>query len=298
MSIYGPRYWHIWLAVGLLRLVTLLPHRLRLTVGRLLGKLFFQLAKSRRRVAEVNIRLCMPNLNQQERDQLVKQHIESVGIGLIETGMCWWSSHQELIKLTQFNGLEHLRDALKAGNGAILLAAHFTTLELGLRLLTALQEFPINSVYQVHKNPLLEKLFFENRGKNTGLIPQNEIRQMIKLLKANKVVWYAPDQGYEGKYSELVPFFGVPANSNTATSRLAKLTGAVVLPFFERRLDDGTYALDILPPIESFPSDDPILDTERFHHLIEAEARRVPEQYLWVHRRFKRRPPEYPDVYA
>jgi KDO2-lipid IV(A) lauroyltransferase len=122
---------------------------------------------------------------------------------------------------------------------------------------------------------------------------------MVRVLKAGGIVWYAPDQAYRGKGAQMVPFFGIPAATNTATSRLARLTGAAVLPYFAERLADRSgYRISIGPALEDFPGDDPVADTRRFHGLIEAQVRRIPEQYLWVHKRFKGLTPGYPDLYT
>ena len=130
------------------------------------------------------------------------------------------------------------------------------------------------------------------------MISHKDIRQMIRHLKQNRIVWYAPDQGYRGKYSEIVPFFNIPAASNTATSRLAKISRAAVIPFFVRQKEDYSgYTLRLLPPLDNFPSDNPVEDTKRYHQLLEQEIMKAPAQYLWIHRRFKGRPAQYPDLY-
>ena len=264
-----------------------------------MGRLMWYLGASRRRTADANMKLCLPTLDLAGRQQILENHFDSLGKALIETGMCWWTPDRALIQLSEIKGLEHLKAGLEKGNGVILLSAHFTCLELGLGLLLARRAYPIYAVYQKHSNPLLEAIITRYRGKNAdGVIPHDQIRQMIRCLKENKVVWYAPDQAYQGKYSELVPFFDIPAQTNTATGRLAKLSGATVLPFFPRRLKDNRYVVEILPPMKDFPSGNDVEDTLCYHRLIEDQVRKVPDQYLWVHRRFKNRPPEYPDVYA
>jgi KDO2-lipid IV(A) lauroyltransferase len=129
-------------------------------------------------------------------------------------------------------------------------------------------------------------------------IPRDDARTLIRALKDAEVVWYAPDQSFRKKGAEMVKLFGIPAATNTATSRIAKMTNALVLPYFFERLPGGDYRGVIHPPLENFPTDDPVADTERFNHIVEAEVRRIPEQYLWIHRRFKGLTPDYPDYYA
>ncbi len=295
----GPRYWPTWLTAGLLRSLTRLPHPLRLAIGRTLGRIGYRLAKNRRAIAHANIKLCLPHLNSAAQETLIKRHFESLGIALLETGMSWWSSNAELLPLTHIEGMHHLEAAIKNGHGAILLGSHFTPIDLSCRMLAITAPAPVYCVYQRHANPLMDEIIRRNRQRQTsGMIAHDGIRQMVRALRDNGIVWYAPDQAYDGKGAELVPFFGHPATSNTATSRLAKISGAPVLPYFLRRTDKGRYVIMILPALDNFPSEDLIADTRRYHEFIEAQTRLVPEQYLWVHKRFKDRPKELGDVYG
>ena len=184
-----------------------------------------------------------------------------------------------------------------AAAGVILLTAHFTTLEVGGRILLSLK--PVKFLYRPTKNEVLARFLARCRCSYGGQpIPRDDIRTLITALKNNECVWYAPDQSYRKKGAEMVPLFGIPAATNTLTSRLARMTGAAVVPYFFERLPDARgYRAVIHPAFESFPSDCPIADTERFNHLIEAQVRRVPEQYLWIHRRFKGLSADYPDYY-
>lgn len=284
----GPRFWAIWLGLGLVRAVNVLPLRAQLAVGRALGRLAHCFARRDRRIASINIQLCLPGLSEAERKDLVREHFESLGCTLIETGLVWWASDARLRKFIRFEGEQHLQAALAKGRGALMLSAHFTTLEMGARALTLLG--PTSVMYLTPSNPLIAELSRRNREKHTAqAVTSEQIRELLQNLKNNLPVWYAPDQRYTGKNSELVPFFGVPAASNVATSRLAKISGAPVLPYFpERRADNGGYVIHIHPALADFPSGDPIADTRRFHELIEDHARRHPAQYLWTYKRFKR----------
>jgi KDO2-lipid IV(A) lauroyltransferase len=284
----GPRFWALWLGLGFIRLVNAFSLRVNLAVGRWLGRLAWRLSRRDRRIAEINVALCLPELTQAERNRLVREHFESLGCALIETGLVYWASDARLRRMLTFEGLEHLEAALTRGRGALMLSAHFTTLEMGARALTLLG--PTSIMYLTPSNPLIAELSRRNRARHTvQAITSEQVRDLLQNLKNNLPVWYAPDQRYTEKNSEIVPFFGQPAASNVATSRLARISGAPVLPYFpSRRADDRGYVVRIHPPFENFPSDDPVADTRRFHELIEDHVRKHPSQYLWTYKRFKR----------
>ncbi|MDQ2069615.1 LpxL/LpxP family Kdo(2)-lipid IV(A) lauroyl/palmitoleoyl acyltransferase [Natronospira bacteriovora] len=286
-SLLHPRYWAGWLAFGLLRLAILLPYSAQLRVGRGLGRLMQKLAGRRQRVAEYNLRTCFPEWSEEKRQQLIREHFEALGIAMFEIGMCWWASDRRLRKLVQIEGLEHLDAALEKGKGAILLSAHFTTLEIGGRLLSLYR--PFHLMYRPNRNELLEYISKNRREAHfEKAIPRDAVRELLKSLKQNRTVWYAPDQGYQGANSVTVPFFGVPAPTNPATHRLARISGATVMPFWVERLPGKAgYKLRIDPPIEGMADMSPEEDGATVNCLIEAEARKVPEQYLWTHNRFK-----------
>jgi Kdo2-lipid IVA lauroyltransferase/acyltransferase len=267
----------------------------QLALGRGLGRLAYWFARRERRVAAINIALCLPELDAHQRQTLLEQHFGSLGCAIFETAMVWWASAARWRRMVQFEGTEHLRAALEQGHGALLLTAHFTTLESGARALTLLG--PTSIMYLTPKNPLIAELSRRGRARHTvQAISSEQIRDLLHNLKRNLPVWYAPDQRFTDKNSALVPLFGHPAASNVATSRLARISGAPVLPFFPaRRSDNRGYVMRILPPFANFPTADPVADTRRFHELIEAEVRRNPEQYLWAYKRLRR--PGY-DPYA
>lgn len=284
---FGPRYWALWLALGIVRFVNALPLRAQMTAGRAMGRIGHAFGRRDRRVAAINLELCLPELSAEDRRTLVRRHFESLGCAVLETGLVWWASDRKLRRLIQFEGTEHLQAALAQGRGALMLSAHFTTLEMGARALTLLG--PTSIMYLTPSNPLIAELSRRGRARHTvQAITSEQIRDLLQNLKNNLPVWYAPDQRFTDKNSAIVPLFGQPASSNIATSRLAKISGAPVLPYFpERRADNRGYIVHIYPPFENFPSSDPIADTQRFHELIEQHARKRPEQYLWAYKRFK-----------
>jgi Kdo2-lipid IVA lauroyltransferase/acyltransferase len=296
--LFSPRYWPTWLALGLLRLLALLPFGAMIACGCVIGRLLRHLPISFVRTARRNIELCMPELSLEQREQLLKRHFESLGIALLEIPLAWWIKPRELARIVQVEGEEHLRAAQARGRGVILLTAHFTSMEMAGRVLSSVT--PVGFLYRATKNEVLAYALNRFRtGFGSYPILKDDIRAFISALKHNKCVWYAPDQSYRKKGAEMVPMFGIPAATNTFTSRLARMTGAAVLPYFLQRLPGKQgYRAVIHPALENFPSDCPAADTERFNHMIEAQVRLVPEQYLWIHRRFKGLTQDYPDYYG
>ena len=285
---FGPRYWAIWIVLAILRVLIVLPLPTLMAIGRVLGRLAYHAARRDRRIAQVNIDLCLPELDLRERQRILRKHFESLGCTLFETALAWWAGNERLRRLIHLDGVEHLDQALTRGHGALMLSAHFSTLELGVRALGLLK--PFSFMYLTPKNPLIAELSRRYRSRHAlQALAADQIRDLLQNLKHNVPVWYAPDQRFNDKNSALVPFFGQPAGSNISTSRLAKISGATVLPFLSARLpDDSGYVVTIFPPFDNFPSSDAVADTRSYHELIEAHARRYPDQYLWTYKRFKR----------
>lgn len=294
----GPRYWPTWLGMGIMRLLAWLPYRWLCAIGTGLGAMVRRLPVRFVDIARRNIDMCLPELTAAQRADLLARHFASLGIAVCETALAWYAPGEKLRPLARVTGAEHLQQALAQGRGVILLAAHFTTLEIGARFCA--MQWPTNIVYRPSKNPVLGNFLARCRDRQAKrAIRRDDIRAMVSALRANEIVWFAPDQSYRKKGALMVPFFGIPAATNPATSRLARMTGAAVLPFFVERLPDGAgYTVNIGAALQDFPSEDAMADALRVHRLIEAQVRRVPEQYLWIHRRFKSVNPGDPDRYA
>ena len=282
----------------MLRLLALLPFPVLLATGRGLGTLLRRLPLRFVRTARRNIELCFPELDRAARERLLAQHFRSLGMALMEIPLAWWITPRRLARLVRIEGAEHLQAAIARGRGVILLTAHFTSLELAGRTLLALA--PVKFLYRPTKNAVLAWALERWRtGYGGRPIPKDDIRAFIGALRRNECVWYAPDQSYRKKGAQMVPLFGIPAATNTLTSRLAGMTGASVLPYFLQRLPGSQgYLATIHPPLENFPSECPVSDTARFNRMIEAQVRLAPEQYLWIHRRFKGLTEDYPDYYG
>jgi KDO2-lipid IV(A) lauroyltransferase len=289
-SFLHPRFWLLWLGMALLWLIAQLPYRVLLGLGRALGGLMYRLASSRRKIAARNLELCFPALSAAERTRLLKENFASTGIAFFEMAMSWWWPESRLTKLARIEGLEHLRQAQAEGQGVILMALHFTTLEMGGALLA--MQHGMYGMYRAHRNPLFD--FIQRQGREQRLIDaveRDDVRGMLKLLRAGGAVWYAPDQDYGAQRSIFVPLFGVPAATVTATSKFARLGRARVIPFTQVRLADGSgYKVVVYPPLADFPGESEEADCLRINQWIEQAVSACPEQYLWAHRRFKTRP--------
>lgn len=296
---WQPRYWPLWLGLCWLRLMSLLPFRWQLASGRLLGRLVWLALPGRRRIAATNIRLCFPELSAAEQAALVRDHFASLGMTLAEHGLASWSSEATIRRLVEVRGGEHLEAAAASGQGVVLLTGHFGPQEFsGLRLRPLHPK--LAGVFRPNRNRFADAILARVRLRAVDeLIPKKNVRRIIRALREGYGVWYAPDQSIRGAFSALVPFLGEPAMTNTALSEIARLGKALVIPLLPRRLPDGAgYVVEILAPLADFPGPDPVADALRVNQILEHHIRQCPEQYYWIHRRFKGRPAPWPDPYA
>ena len=292
------RYAAAWLVYGWMRLVVLLPFQLQLALGRVLGRGGHALLRRRRRIAARNIDTCLPELTEQERATILARHFESLGLSIVEMSMGWFGRPQTVRERVQIEGAEHLAAALARGRGVILFSAHFTTFEFFWPALAPLCT-KLCGMYKAARNPVMNSVMSRGRGHYfAALFSKDNVREMLRCLRDNAVVWYASDQSYGGKGSVLLPFFDEPAMTNTAISRIAKVSGAIVLPYFCRRLPTNRYVMSIGAPLPGLPSGDEVADTRVLTKQVEDYIRLCPEQYWWIHQRFKGRPAPLPDLYA
>lgn len=289
-SMYAPKYWALWGGLGIIRLMILLPFTFNMWLGNGIGRLFYRFAHKRRHIAEINLQICFPDETPEWRENLARKHFESLGKSLFEMPMSWWSSDKKLLPLREIQGIENLQKAKAEGKGVLMLSAHFTSLEIGGRLLVG--DVPFGVMYRKHKNPVIEAMIGGSRDRITEIaISRDNVRALIRRLRSGGIVWYAPDQNSQRKTGLFIDFFGFPASTSSATARLAKMTGAAVVPFKSvRRDDDSGYDLRIEPALTDYPCGDLEQDTQRVNDVIETWVRETPEQYLWVHRRFRTRP--------
>lgn len=291
----SPRHWPVWFGIGLMWLAAQLPWGLQRALGSGLGWLAQWLAGSRRRAAARNLELCLPDMDAAERRRLLARSFAALGVGVFEFARAWWGSVAPMRRTVRIEGLEHLQAARAGGRGVLLVSGHFSTLELCGRLLC--DHVPLAGMYRLHDSPAMEWAVMRGRLRYAvAMYTKDELRRTVRHLKQGGILWYAPDQDMKGKDTVFAPFFGIQASTITATHQLARLTGCAVVPFFHRRQGDR-YVLRVAPALPDFPSADPVADTARVNAAIEAMVREAPDQYLWIHRRFKRRPEGEPAVY-
>lgn len=292
---FAPRHWAGWAGIGIAWLAGQLPWRVQRGLGRGIGWLAYAVARSRRRAARINLALCFPEWDEPARKALLREHFAALGVGLFEFARAWWGSIAPLRRTMRIDGLEHLQAAMVHGRGVLLVSGHFLNLEICGRLLC--DHVPLAGMYRRHDGAVMEWAVLRGRMRYAAaMFQQHELRGAVRHLKRGGVLWYAPDQDMRGKDTVFAPFFGIPAATITATHQLARLTGCAVLPFFHHRQGDR-YRLRIAAPLADFPSADAAADSGRVNAAIEAMVRQAPAQYLWIHRRFKRRPPGEPGLY-
>jgi len=272
-----------------MRLSVYLPAKLQYRIGMLLGQLMQPFMRSRAKVVRRNLELCFPEMSDVEREYLVKKILKNTGMMMIETAISWWASDRQLRRRVTYEGLEHLEAAKAKGKGVILLTGHFTSMEIGGRLI--MLQTPAYVMFRHLKNPLFNAVMMRSRIYHSeGIVMRDDVRAMLRALRKNKVVWYAPDQDFGPRNSIFAKFFGVTAATIPATARMVKMTGAEVVPFVPKRNSDGSYHIQIFPAWKAYPSGDDIVDAQRINDWIESQIRQMPEQYFWLHRRFKTQP--------
>jgi KDO2-lipid IV(A) lauroyltransferase len=287
VALSHPRFWPSWLSVGLLRVAATLPLAVQRALGRGFGLLLYASTRERRGIARTNLRLCFPELSERMRERLVRDHFRALGESVFEMAFAWWGSAARLRQLGHFRGREHLDAALARGRGVILLQGHFLSTDVAGQILAA--EIPLTVTYQPPKNPVMRSLTEGVRGRFIRhQIHHAEVRQVLRALRDNEIVWHGPDQGARERHAVMARFFGQPASTNTATARLARISGAPVVPYHPVRCADGSFELRFEPALTDFPGDDLAAATQRVNDVLEAHVRATPAPYLWTHKRFKR----------
>jgi len=294
----SPKYWPMWIIIGLLRLVAFLPYSAAIGIGSLLGGLIYFVSGSKNRIVDTNLRICFPDKPVEERERIKRACYRNIGISVVEMALCWWWPDRRLQPLVELEGKEHLDAVLDSGRGAILLSGHFTSLEIGGRLLALY--LPFQCMYRTQRNALFDSYLSTRRsGYLAAVVSRKDTRRLIRGIRDKIPTWYAPDQDFRRERNVFAPFLGVQAATITAGSRLAQTTGAAMLPYYpERKLDGSGYVLRIGPPLENFPSGDVVEDAAAINRSIGEFVRLHPENYMWIHPRFRTRPPGEASVYA
>lgn len=276
--------------VFLLWLMHFLPFRVLVWIGNALGVLLYALAAERRRVAAINLRLCFPNMGDVRRARLLRDHFKMFARGLIERTILWWASGARISSLIRVEGVEHF-DAVK-DKPAILLMPHFVGMDVGGQWIG--QHTDTVCMYAKQKNHYLTELLLKKRARfgNQHLYSRQQgLRPILKGMRAGMPFIYPPDQDQGVKDGAFIPFFGVPAATMISVPRIAQMTGAKVVPCITRLLPGAAgYVLTFYPAWENYPTGDAIADTRRVNEFIEQRVLEMPEQYFWLHKRFKTRP--------
>lgn len=297
-SLLHPRYWLTWFGIGLLYLLVLLPYPVIYHLGTSLGRFSMRFLKRRVKIAERNLELCFPDMPKSERDALLVKNFESVGMGLFETGMAWFWPSWRIERWFTVTGLEHIQQARDNHQGVLLIGLHFLTLELGARIFGI--HNPGIGVYRPHDNKLMDWLQTWGRMRsNKSMLDRKDLKGMIRALKQGDIIWYAPDHDYGPRSSVFAPLFAVEKAATTAGSYvLARMGKPAIIPFTPRRLPDGKgYELIMQPAVENFPLDNELAAATFMNQVIEKEILMAPDQYMWLHRRFKTRPEGEPSLY-
>jgi len=296
-SLFHPKYWLSWLAILLLRIVAALPFKAKLIAGRCLGFLVFHLVKKRRHTVQTNVRLCFPELNTAQQEKMVHDIFAANGIGFFEIAWAWWANIDDIKNRYDIEGLEHIAAAKADGSGVLLVGAHFVHLDL-CGLMTN-HSTPMSVIYRKNNNPVFEYIITKGRERFfEHVIERSDMRDIVRKLRNGKTVWYSPDQDFGRDQAVFAPFFGIEAATLVSTSRLAKMGRAKPVGIAHYR-DPIThrYRIVISPVDTAFPTGDDYEDAVIINTMLEKAIRMQPEQYMWVHRRFKTRPEGEPSLY-
>lgn len=291
LAFLHPRHWVTWAGLGLLWLLVQLPYPVLSRLGETIGKLSRRFLKRRECIARRNLELCFPDMTNEMREAMIEKNFMSLGMGLFETGMAWFWSDSRVRRWFDVEGYQNLVQAQANQKGVMVVGVHFMSLELGGRVMGLCQ--PMMATYRPHNNELME--WVQTRGRmrsNKSMIDRRNLKGLVSELKKGEAVWFAPDQDYGRKGSTFAPFFSVPnAATTNGTYVLSRLSGASMLTVtMVRKADRSGYQLHIGRALTDYPAKDEHEAASFINKVIEREILRAPEQYLWIHRRFKTRP--------
>ncbi|WP_371206896.1 MULTISPECIES: kdo(2)-lipid IV(A) palmitoleoyltransferase [Dickeya] len=290
-DLFHPRYWLLWFGLGVLFLLVQLPYPSLMRLGSWMGRTSRHFLKRRVSIARRNLELCFPDMPASQREVMLEANFASLGMALMETGMAWFWSDRRVRAWFEVSGLENLQQAGREQRGVMVIGIHFMSLELGGRAMGLCQ--PMMAMYRRHNNKVMELVQTWGRSRsNKAMIDRKDLRGMVQALKSGEAVWFAPDQDYGPKGSVFAPFFAVEQAATTCgTSTIHRLAKpAMITTVLIRKPNQQGYQLVIEPELEDYPSQDQQQAAQYMNRVIEREILRAPEQYLWLHRRFKTRP--------
>jgi len=296
-----PRYWPTWLALGLYGLLSGLPWRMRAGLGRRIGDLVYRTNARRRHIVRVNLELCFPELDAAQREQMARDYFHRLIQSSLDYGVLWWGSAARLDRMVSVDGAEHLQRCQTEGRPVILLTGHSVALDFGATAIT--RRFATVGLIKPVRNPVIEWLMSRGRTRYQGslYLRKEGLRPVVRALRQGQAFYYLPDEDLthvKGSDWIFAPFFGVPTATITALGKLARLSGAAVVPCMTRYLpEQGRYQVSLSAPLKDFPSGDAVADTVRMNAELERMIRRQPEQYMWSLRLFKTRPDGAPSPY-
>ncbi len=283
----SPRNWLPGIGLGILWLVNLLPYAVKIRVGIGFGRLLYPLLRNRRRIAAINLKLCFPDLSDQQRDDILRRAFGHLGAGLIEAAMSWWTAAEKIQSITRVEGLEHLRSAAAQGKGIIMIGAHFSCLDIGAKMINPYQQFHV--VQRRQKNPMFNYVMQKGRAAATlSVVDNREVRKIVKLVRDGGAIWLAPDHDMGEKGAVYAPFFAQPAATITAPAKFIRLTGApAIFCATHRNADNTGYQLRISPVPERIASLEDEAAAALLNQIIATNIEHDMAQYYWFHRRFK-----------
>ena len=292
---YHPKFLPTWLLIGLMKLGAKLPFSVQVMIGKIMGMALYPLLSRFRKIAFINISRCFPNKNKSEVEMLVRQNFEALGISIFETANAYFATDEKIISMLSIHNEHYLTQAIENKQSVILLSAHFMPLMLGGRAL--LLKHHIANIYRPQNNLLFDEVMRERFvSHGATMIKTKDVKSLLKAIKNKLPIWYAPDQDLGTDKSVFAPFFGIQTATVSATARLAKNENTVVIPFFFNRTESG-YSMNFEAPIENYPNADATISATMTNQILEAQILKYPDQYLWIHKRFKTRPEGESDFY-
>ncbi len=297
INLAHPRYWLSWFGMGILRLIGWLPFPLIYAISAVLGELFYRIIPSRAHVTRVNLELCFPEMPDKQRKRMARRHFRLLVCSLLSIGAIWWSRKSRLQRLVKVKGIEHLERAEKEGNGIILLAPHFVTLDSGGMRMS--MDRKMSTMYQTNPNPVIDHLILQARSRFDGVLIDRKapLTRLIRSIRSGAPFYYLPDQNAGARHGMFVPFFGVPASTFPMLGKLSQAGKAVVIPCSNRIVPWRGIEAILSPPLENFPLGDAYEDTLRMNQEVEQMVGELGANYLWSHKRFKRQPEGVADLY-